>query len=153
MGAVDYIYGGMQLICVESELAFLTTAQSNDICYITASRTPAGERGMLFYRCHIRSAIPNVEMADSTLAQPGYFGRPWSKSGETVFFETQIDTLPDGRSLITNLGWHDGLTGVGAPRSYEFPLINTDTSKRAAWATVLTAPTLNKQIISPDTWD
>lgn len=112
MGGVDYIYGDMNLLCVNTELAFLTSSDHDDRAYITAARTPIDSRGMLFWHCRIRSAIPLVEMASPHYAQPGYLGRPWAKSGEAVFVEPQIDTLPDGRSIIVDEQWHDGLIGV-----------------------------------------
>ncbi|MCQ2347691.1 MAG: pectinesterase family protein [Paludibacteraceae bacterium] len=112
MGGVDYIYGDMNLVCYRSELALLTSSDHDDKAYITAARTPVDARGMLFYQCRIRSAIPRVEMASPNYAQPGYLGRPWAKSGEAVFVEPQIDTLPDGRSMIVDELWHDGLIGV-----------------------------------------
>ncbi|MCQ2310287.1 MAG: pectinesterase family protein [Paludibacteraceae bacterium] len=112
MGGVDYIYGDMNLLCVNTELAFLTSSDHDDRAYITASRTPVDSRGMLFWHCRIRSAVPGVEMTSPTPAQPGYLGRPWARSGEAVFVEPQIDNLPDGRSIIVPEQWHDGLIGV-----------------------------------------
>jgi len=112
MGAVDYIFGDLNMICYRSELALLTSTDKDDKAYITAARTPIDAHGMLFYQCRIRSAIPGVEMASPEYAQPGYLGRPWAKSGEAVFVAPQIDTLPDGRSLIVDEQWHDGLIGV-----------------------------------------
>ena len=159
MGSVDYIFGGMTLVCVETELVMLVSSDSDDRTYITASRAPMGQRGMLFYRCHVRGAIPGVEMEDETPARPGYFGRPWSKSGETVFFETRVDLRQGEDPMIVPVGWSDGLTGVGAPRSYEYRTTYgkdgtpAETQWRAPWTTVLTEPYLpDGTPISPDTW-
>ncbi len=148
MGSVDYIFGGMNLICTNTRLAMLVTPHKHDIAYLTASATRAGERGYIFYNCHVTSAIPLVEMADSVCAQPGYFGRPWAASSETIFINTQVDCTPDGRPLIEPEGWSDGLTGRGAERTYEYGTrvgeskTAADTQHRAAWATTLTEPIL-----------
>ncbi|MCQ2342998.1 MAG: pectinesterase family protein [Paludibacteraceae bacterium] len=112
MGSVDYIFGDMHLVCVGTDLVLLTSSDHDDRTYITASRTPVDARGMFFVRCHIRSAVPLVEMASPVPANPGYLGRPWARSGEAVFIQTVIDTLPDGTSLIVPELWHDGLIGV-----------------------------------------
>ena len=158
MGSVDYIFGGMTLVCDHTDLVLLVSSDPNDKAYITASRSPQSHRGMLFYRCRIRGAVPGVEMADPAPAHAGYLGRPWSRSGETVFVETQVDTLADGTPLVMPIGWSDGLTGVGAPRSYEFRTTYADgqaadTSRRAEWTTILSAPILpDGTIIDPDSW-
>lgn len=158
MGSVDYIFGGMTMVCDHTDLVLLVSADPKDRAYITASRTPINHRGMLFYRCHIRGAMPGVEMAEKTPSHPGYFGRPWSRSGETVFYETVVDTLSDGTPLLMPEAWHDGLTGVGAPRSYEYKTTLPSGSPisltgRAEWATILTKPVLpDGTIIDPETW-
>jgi pectin methylesterase-like acyl-CoA thioesterase len=157
-GSVDYIFGGMTMVCDKTDLVLLVSSEHNDRAYITASRSPQSHRGMLFYRCHVRGAIPGVEMAETVPAHAGYFGRPWSRSGETVFYETRVDTLDDGTPLIMPVGWSDGLTGVGAPRSYEYHTTNgngdnADTSRRAEWSTILSMPVLpDGTIIDPEIW-
>lgn len=145
-GACDYIFGGMTLVCNETELGMLVTDDSNDVAYITASKSNAGDRGYLFYRCHITSAQPLIDMAESQPSKPGYFGRPWDANAETVFFETTVDASANGTSLITAKGWHNGLVAAGAVRSYEYGTIekaNIDNSNnRETWATVLSNPVL-----------
>lgn len=159
MGSVDYIFGGMTLLCQGTELAMLVSPQRHDITYITASATRQGEHGYLFVDCHVTSAKPLIEMRDSVPAQPGYFGRPWAASGETIFMNTRIDCLPDGRSLIEPAGWSDGLTGRGAERTYEYNSTYdceghaSDTEQRVGWSTILPSPTLpSGETITPENW-
>ncbi len=146
MGAVDYIFGGMTLACYKTDLSMLVTLDSNDATYITAPQQNSGKRGFLFMNCHIVSAIPEVEMAEVQPAKPGYFGRPWSTSGEAVFANTTIDaTQCSGYtgSLISPIGWNNSLSGE-SPRSYEYNSIDAvdNSANRATWATVLTTPNL-----------
>lgn len=145
-GACDYIFGGMTLACRNTVLGMLVTSDPNDRSYLTASKTDAGKRGYLFYQCHVTSAIPEVEMAETQTAQAGYFGRPWSPNAETVFFQTTVDTTATHRSLIDPTGWHNGLVSTGSPRSYEYQTTElsgeNNSESRANWATVLSAPVL-----------
>ncbi len=148
MGACDYIFGGMTLVCNETELEMLVTNDGNDVTYITAAKQDNGVRGYLFNKCHVTSAKPEVDMIESAFAKPGYWGRPWSTTAETVFFNTIVDSCLNtgysGRSLINADGWNNGLTASGSPRSYEY---NTqecvdNSAKRLSWGTVLTEPVL-----------
>lgn len=148
MGACDYIFGGMTLVCNETELEMLVTNDGNDVTYITAAKQDAGVRGYLFNKCHVTSAKPEIDMVETAYAKPGYWGRPWSPNAETVFFNTIVDsclnTAYSGRSLINAEGWNNGLTSSGSPRSYEYGtqecVDNSD--KRIAWGVVLTEPVL-----------
>lgn len=147
MGACDYIFGGMTLVCNETELALLLTADNNDVAYITASKTAANMRGYLFYNCTVTSAVPEQDMVETTTAKAGYFGRPWDANAETVFFNTRIGTTPANGSLILSAGWNNGLVASGSNRSYEYGTQETavgvdNSSKRVEWATVLTEPIL-----------
>ncbi len=146
MGAVDYIFGGMTLACRKTDLSMLVSLDKNDATYITAAQQNSGVRGFLFMDCHIVSALPNVEMAESEPAKPGYFGRPWSKTGEAVFVNTRIDeTHCTGYSgsLIAPAGWNSSLSGEGT-RCYEYNSQDAvdNTAARAAWSVVLDQPQL-----------
>lgn len=151
MGACDYIFGGMTLACLETELALNTTEDNNDVAYITASKNSAGNRGYLFYDCHITSAKPEVEMASNFSSKPGYFGRPWSADGEAVFYNTTIDastfSANNGQSLIVDAGWNNGLVSSGSANSLEYGTIEKsgedNSASRVSWASVLTSPVLN----------
>lgn len=146
MGAVDYIFGGMTLACRAADLSMLVTSNNNDATYITAAQQNSGKRGFLFYDCHIVSAVPEVEMAETQPAKPGYFGRPWSQTGEAVFMNTTIDATGCtgySGSLINPIGWNSSLGGE-SPRSYEYGTRDAvdNSANRASWATVLAEPIL-----------
>ena len=144
-GACDYIFGGMTLAVKGAELAMLVTSDNNDVAYITASKTDAGKRGYLFYDCSVTSAIPGVDMVDSAYAKPGYWGRPWASTAETVFFRTKVGKKGTA-SLIVPEGWNNGLVSTGSNRSYEYGTIEESgvdhSAQRVSWATVLQAPQL-----------
>ena len=99
----------------------------------------------LFKDCTITSAAPGVDMVETESAKPGYWGRPWDKNAETVFFNTTVEANGSS-SLITAAGWNDGLVSGGSERSYEYGTIEQagvdNSSSRVSWATVLTEPTL-----------
>lgn len=139
-GACDYIYGGMTLAVKHAELAMLVTSNSDDVAYITASKTNGGKRGFLFWGCTVTSALPGIDMVETESAKPGYFGRPWSTTAETVFCLTQVGKKGN-TSLILPLGWNNGLQPSGSDRSYEYRTIEEsgvdNSSKRVSWATVL----------------
>jgi pectin methylesterase-like acyl-CoA thioesterase len=150
MGAVDYIFGGMDVVFYKSNLSMNVSDQSNDQSYITAAQQSTG-RGYLMYECTITSAEPQVETASAYRAKPGYFGRPWqATTSEVVFYNTTIQTsdYPGfiDNSLIMPLGWQNTLGGTSAGM-YEYGTVEVsgvdNTPSRAAWATMLTAPTLN----------
>ena len=168
MGAVDYIFGGMDVVFYKSNLSMNVSDASNDQAYITAAQQSSG-RGFLMYQCTVTSAIPQVESASSYRAKPGYFGRPWAaNTSEVVFYNTTIETSNNpsfnGQSLIMPLGWQNTLSGNSAGM-YEYGTVElsgvNNTSNRATWATSLTTPTLTDgTAISPfnftkgtDNWD
>jgi hypothetical protein len=81
-------------------------------------------------------------MVETESAKPGYFGRPWSTTAETVFCLTNVGKNGNA-SLIAPLGWNNGLQSSGSDRSYEYRTIEEsgvdNSSKRVSWATVLKA--------------
>lgn len=149
MGGTDYIFGGMTLTSYMSDLAMNTSEVSTDVAYITAPQQTTN-RGYLFYRCTVTSAIPGTETASAYLSKPGEFGRPWAAAtGEAVFYNTTIKATDNpsfaGKSLIAPEGWVNTLSGT-SPKCYEYGTIeesgeNNQTS-RASWSTVLATPTL-----------
>lgn len=150
MGAVDYIFGGMDVVFYKSNLSMNISDASNDLCYITAAQQSSG-RGYLMYECTVTSAQPGVETASTYRAKPGYFGRPWqANTSEVVFYNTTIETsnAPGfiDNSLIMPLGWLNTLGGTSSGM-YEYGTtevsgVNNGPS-RAPWATYLTNPILN----------
>ncbi|MFP9115438.1 pectinesterase family protein [Flavobacterium sp. RHBU_3] len=150
MGAVDYIFGGMDVVFYKSNLTMNVCDLSNDQAYITAAQQSSG-RGYLMYECTVTTAIPQVETASVYRAKPGYFGRPWqATTSEVVFYNTTIETSDypgsEGSSLIVPAGWNSTLGGTSAGM-YEFGTIEVsgvnNTPSRASWATSLTTPVLN----------
>ncbi|MBN2236934.1 MAG: hypothetical protein JW729_05210 [Bacteroidales bacterium] len=150
MGAVDYLFGGMDAVFYQTDLVLNTSDASSDAAYITAAQQTSG-RGFLMYECHIKSTIPSVETASTYGSKPGYFGRPWlANTSEVVFYNTTIDesTYPgsEGLSLISPLGWMSTLGGE-SNKMYEYGTIENasgidNSGNRASWSTVLTTPTL-----------
>lgn len=149
MGAVDYIFGGMNAVFYKSNLSMNVSDASNDQAYITAAQQSSG-RGYLMYECTVTSAVPQVESASQYRAKPGYFGRPWAaNTSEVVFYNTTIETSNNpsfnGQSLIVPLGWQNTLSGNSAGMC-EFGTIElsgvNNTPSRATWSTSLTNPTL-----------
>lgn len=150
MGAVDYIFGAMDVVFYQSNLTMNVSDQSNDQAYITAAQQSSG-RGYLMYECTVTSAEPLVETASTYRAKPGYFGRPWqANTSEVVFYNTTIETsdYPGsiGNSLIVPLGWQNTLGGISSGM-YEYGTIEqsgiNNTPSRASWSTSLTNPILN----------
>lgn len=150
MGAVDYIFGGMNVVFYKTELSMNTSDQSNDISYITAAQQASG-RGYLMYECTVDTAEPLVETASDYRSKPGYFGRPWlATTSEVVFYNTTIETsnFPgyEGNSLILPLGWQNTLGGTSSGM-YEYGTIENsgidNSLARASWATGLAAAVLN----------
>lgn len=149
MGAVDYIFGGMDAVFYQTDLVLNTSDSGSDAAYITAAQQSSG-RGFLMYECHIKSTIPGVETASVNGSKPGYFGRPWlATTSEVVFYNTTIDasTFPGsvGLSLITPVGWTNSLGGTSA-KMYEYGTVENasvnNSSSRASWSTVLSTPIL-----------
>lgn len=150
MGAVDYIFGGMDVVFYQSKLQMNISDASNDACYITAAQQSSG-RGYLMYECTISSAEPGIESASTYRAKPGYFGRPWlANTSEVVFYNTTIETsnAPTyvGKSLIQPLGWLNTLGGT-SNGMYEYGTVEisgiNNGPQRANWSTQLSTPILN----------
>lgn len=150
MGAVDYIFGGMDVVFYQSKLSMNVSDAPNDTSYITAAQQSSG-RGFLMFECTITSAEPGIETASIYRAKPGYFGRPWAaNTSEVVFYNTTIETsnAPSfvGNSLIMPLGWQNTLNG-NSSGMYEYGTIEqsgvNNTSNRATWSTSLINPILN----------
>lgn len=150
MGAVDYIFGGMNAVFYQTDFILNTSDSASDAAYITAAQQSNG-RGFLMYECHIKSPIPGIETASTYGSKPGYFGRPWlANSSEVVFYKTIIDesTYPgsEGLSLISAIGWTNSLGGE-SNKMYEYGTVENasgidNSGNRASWSTVLTTPTL-----------
>ncbi len=149
MGAVDYLFGAMTAVFYQTDLVMNTSDVGSDAAYLTAAQQSGG-RGFLMVECRVTSTVPGVDTASTYRAKPGYFGRPWqATTSEVVFYNTTIETSnfpgSEGRSLISPLGWNDGLGGQ-SPYMYEYGTLETsgenNLPSRAAWATVLTTPTL-----------
>ncbi|MDD3240072.1 MAG: pectinesterase family protein [Lachnospira sp.] len=115
MGSIDYIFGGMKARFHQCELILNASDDQQDIAYITAPQTAAGEDGFLMEECYIRSAVPEVENASKRMFNPGYFGRPWSLgTAQAVFSDTMIgwtDVLGEKSSVIAPAGWDSSLSG------------------------------------------
>jgi pectin methylesterase-like acyl-CoA thioesterase len=150
LGAVDYIFGGMNAVFYQTQLVMNTSDASNDIAYIAAPQQSSG-RGYLMYECTVTSTTPVVETASIYRSKPGYFGRPWlANTSEAVFYATTIETsnYPGfiDQSLIRPLGWLSTLGGT-SPGMYEFGTIElsgvNNGPSRAGWATLLENPILN----------
>lgn len=149
MGAVDYLYGGMTAVFYKTDLVMNVSDDSSDASYLTAAQQSSG-RGYLMYQCTVKAAVPGTETASTFLAKPGYFGRPWAATtSEVVFFNTTIETTnftgSEGKSLIAPAGWNNSLSGT-SKMMYEYGTTEksgeNNSSSRASWATLLTAPTL-----------
>ncbi|SFI52571.1 T9SS type A sorting domain-containing protein [Halpernia frigidisoli] len=149
MGAVDYIFGGMDVVFYQSAFAMNVSEASSDQSYLTAPQQTSG-RGYLLYECKVTSAIPLVETASATRAKPGYFGRPWApNTGEAVMYKTTVETSDAagfaGQSLISPAGWLNTLAGT-SDRIYEFGTIEqsnvNNSANRVSWSKVLTTPFL-----------
>jgi exo-poly-alpha-galacturonosidase len=149
MGAVDYIFGGMTAVFYKTALSMNTSDVAGDQTYITAAQQSTG-RGYLMFECTVTSAIPGTETVSATRSKPGYFGRPWqATTSEVVFYNTTIETSnypgSENKSLIVPIGWQNTLGGE-SKKMYEIGTIEksgeNNTSARATWSTLLTAPTL-----------
>ncbi len=149
MGGTDYLFGGMNAVFYQTDLAMNTSESSTDVSYITAAQQTTG-RGYLMYECKITSAIPGTETASLYRSKPGFFGRPWAaNTSEVVFYNTTIETTNNpsfsGQSLIVPLGWNNSLSGESA-KMYEYGTIEAsgvdNQPSRATWATKLALPTL-----------
>lgn len=83
-GAVDYIFGGMDLEVRNSELVAMVGEEKGDKCYIAAGR---GFYGLRFYHCTVRFATEDELVRPGT--EPIRLCRPWRWWGVHVFAGTQ----------------------------------------------------------------
>lgn len=149
MGAVDYIFGGMNATFYQSKFAMNVSDVSSDTSYLTAPQQLSG-RGFLLYECTIGSAIPGYETSSTYRAKPGYFGRPWAaNTSETVIYKTIIETSDfpgsSGLSLVNPAGWLNTLSGT-SDRIYEYQTAElsgvNNSPNRVSWSKVLATPFL-----------
>lgn len=141
-GAVDYIFGGLELTVKNAELVAMVNTEKGDKCYISAARganratvaacrkhpkkspvavealdsIPADEyveQGMLFTGCTVRFATEDELVNPGS--EPVYLGRPWRWWGETNFRKTRAK-----KGVLAQERWSLGLTkGHIAPWSID----------------------------------
>lgn len=147
MGACDYLFGEMNLTCYQTDLVMNTDEDKNDVAYITAPKTGAGQRGMLFFECNVVSAEVGTETAAIHSSKPGLWGRPWEgATSEAIFAGCKVDTCEYngeagnfvGQSLIEARGWDAGLSSA-SERCGEYAC-NVGTEGRVEWAIDFTEP-------------
>lgn len=160
-GGVDFIFGAMTMCVNKATIVANINGEKGDKCYISAGRSGSetqAERGMLFYKCHIRVATEDeLDLSSSLESKEGmvWLARPWRWWGETVWAYT---TWEEG--ILNPEGWHLGLVkgkeGFNpenpCPNSYEYK--SQDSSKgRPKWVKVLTKPVLpDGTKIRPKKW-
>lgn len=160
-GGVDFIFGAMTMCVNKATIVANINGEKGDKCYISAGRSGSetqAERGMLFYKCHIRVATEDeLDMSSSLESKEGmvWLARPWRWWGETVWAYTTWD---DG--VLNSEGWSLGLVkdkeGYNAddpcPNSYEYK--SQDKSEgRPSWVRVLSKPVLpDGTKIDPKKW-
>ena len=160
-GGVDFIFGAMTMCVNKATIVANINGEKGDKCYISAGRSGSetqAERGMLFYKCHIRVATEDeLDLSSSLESKEGmvWLARPWRWWGETVWAYT---TWEEG--ILNPQGWHLGLVkgkeGFNpenpCPNSYEYK--SQDSSKgRPKWVKVLTKPVLpDGTKIRPKKW-
>ena len=160
-GGVDFIFGAMTMCVNKATIVANINGEKGDKCYISAGRSGSetqAERGMLFYKCHIRVATEDeLDLSSSLEGKEGmvWLARPWRWWGETVWAYT---TWEEG--ILNPEGWHLGLVkgkeGFNpenpCPHSYEYQ--SQDSSKgRPKWVKLLTKPVLpDGTKIRPKKW-
>lgn len=175
-GGVDFIFGAMTMCVNKATIVANINSEKGDKCYISAGRgnpsltlqnptptlpTREGNRGLLFYKCHIRVAnegeleISNFKSQISNAKPEVWLARPWRWWGETVWAYTTWD-----EGVLNSEGWSLGLVkdkeGYNAddpcPNSYEYK--SQDKSKgRPSWVRVLSKPVLpDGTKIDPKKW-
>ncbi|MGN0226555.1 MAG: pectinesterase family protein [Paludibacteraceae bacterium] len=183
-GGVDFIFGGMAMSINKATIVANINGEKGDKCYISAGRknpTPPlpsregekGEsnRGLLFYKCHIRLATEDELVNRSVSPKDGlsgaagqysevnlaavYLARPWRWWGETVWAYTTWD-----EGILNPEGWHTGLVknkeGFNpenpCPYSYEYRSQDNSVG-RPKWVSVLRKPILpDGTRLNPKTW-
>lgn len=146
-GGVDFIFGGMTMVVDHATIIANITGEEGDKCYIAAGRSEEGSRGLLFYKCYIKSPLP----------ERVWLARPWRAWGETVWAYTRWE---HGKNILNPEVWSTGLIqkrpeydpANPCPRSYEYR--SQDGSKnRPAWVTVLSKPQLpDGTKLTPKAW-
>lgn len=160
-GGVDFIFGAMTMCVNKATIVANINGENGDKCYISAGRSGSetqAERGMLFYKCHIRVATEDeLDLSSSLESKEGmvWLARPWRWWGETVWAYTTWD-----EGVLNSEGWSLGLVkdkeGLNpenpCPNSYEYK--SQDSSKgRPKWVKVLTKPVLpDGTKIRPKKW-
>ena len=176
-GGVDFIFGAMTLCVDRATIVANLNGEKNDKCYISAGRSGSdekgerlkvkGERGMLFYKCHIRLATDDefgvVKSQESRVKSQEpriqtelvWLARPWRWWGETVWAYTTWD-----EGILNPEGWDTGLVRKregfnpdnACPYSYEYK--SQDRSEgRPQWVSVLRKPILpDGTKLKPKTW-
>ena len=159
-GGVDFIFGAMTMAVDRATIVANINNEKGDKCYIAAGRanpspdltTKEGNRGLLFYKCHIRLANED-ELANPASKEQAtvsnqslmvYLARPWRWWGETVWAYT---TWEEG--ILQPEGWSTGLVknkeGFNpenpCPNSYEFRS-QDHSAGRPEWVKVLSKPVL-----------
>lgn len=144
-GSVDFIFGGMTLCVDRATIIANVTEEKNDKCYISAGRSEVGSRGMLFYKCHIKSPVQGRV----------WLARPWRWWGETVWAYTTWD-----EGVLVPVAWNTGLVykkegyNPENPCPYSYEYRSQDRSKnRPAWVTILSKPQLpDGTKLTPKAW-
>lgn len=182
-GGVDFIFGGMTMAVDHATIVANINGEKNDKCYISAGRknpTPPlpsregekGEsnRGLLFYKCHIRLAtedelttppnLPSREEHPLHEERVGvrfevYLARPWRWWGETVWAYTTWE-----KGILNPEGWSTGLVKNkegfnpenACPNSYEYKSQDHSVG-RPKWVSVLRKPILpDGTKLTPKDW-
>ena len=174
-GGVDFIFGAMTMAVDKATIVANINGEKNDKCYISAGRSgidPAitnhqsqitNQRGLLFYKCHIRLAnedelaqpVTDLSWAIDKGEPQVYLARPWRWWGETVWAYTTWD-----KGILNPEGWSVGLVKNKegfhpenpCPNSYEYR--SQDGSQgRPEWVKMLAKPLLpDGTKISPKKW-
>ncbi|MBR1878741.1 MAG: hypothetical protein IJ814_07040 [Paludibacteraceae bacterium] len=172
-GGVDFIFGGMKMVADRATIVANINGEKNDHCYIAAGRSdsggheqpdkydgslpPAQQRGMLFYRCHIRMATEEELHINGTCENEKmvWLARPWRWWGETVWAYTTWE-----KGILNPEGWSTGLINKQegfirsgqCPNCYEYRS-QDHSAGRPGWVTVLRRPALpDGTKLNPKTW-
>lgn len=123
-GAVDYIFGGLDLTVKNAELVAMINTDKGDKCYIAAGRgaveedmqtltqeqrdsIPTGEKaayGMLFENCIVRHATPDELVNPGS--DPIWLARPWRWWGRHTFIDVTAASgvlQPEGERISLGL--------------------------------------------------
>lgn len=167
-GGVDFIFGAMTLCVDGATIVANINGEKGDKCYISAGRSGSdekgeklkmkSERGMLFYKCHIRLATEDeLEIVNGKCKNEKmvWLARPWRAWGETVWAYTTWD-----KDVLAPEGWSTGLINKRedynpenpCPKSYEFRS-QDKSAGRPQWVKILDKPLLpDGTKINPKKW-